>query len=131
MVIKWLWMIVTDWLWTVIELSMVMDGCLVFPMVGMSSCAGSQEKIGFYIGCILCFCNVYTFNHHDLFLTVQDEWTTMRVENTITMHNWLPTKFTFQCRLNFNSSTGVSLASHTPQSQGERGSGDHAYRELF
>ena len=24
-----------------------------------------------------------------------------------------------------------SLASHTPQSQGERGSGDHAYRELF
>ena len=80
-----------------------MDGYLVFPMVVNGSCAG--KKIGFYIGCILCFCNV---NHHDLFLTVQDEWTTMRVENTITMHNRLPTKFTFQCRFNFNSSTGYN-----------------------
>ena len=98
------------WLWTVIESSMVMDGCLAFPMVVngcMSSCAGSQEKN--WLLRILCFCNV--FNHHDLFLPVQDEWTTMRVENTITMR--LPTKFTFQCRLNFNSSTGYNqIAMH-------------------
>ena len=47
-----------------------MDGYLVFPMVVngcMSSCEG--EKKGFYVGCILCFCNV---NNHDLFLAVQD-----------------------------------------------------------
>ena len=59
-----------QWLWMVF-----VNGC-------MSSCAGSLEK------------NWLLLNHHDLFLTVQDERTTMRVENTITMYNWLPTKFT-------------------------------------
>ena len=38
-----------------------MDGCLVFPMVVNGSCVGSQEKFGFYIGRILCFCNEHMF----------------------------------------------------------------------
>ena len=88
------------WLWTVIESSMVMDGFISNGCFNgcISSCAGSQEK------------NWLLHWMYSMLLQCSDStrrMDTMRVENTITMlHNRLPTEFTFQCRLNFNSSTG-------------------------